>query len=128
MEWIPKAQDRDRRVEQTMLDFGCQAADVEFVRDFPLPPLRTSAFTYPKNSQWSIPDVRRERLEGQLRIDPLFRPSLGQKRFDQARDVLSALGQDGENDQVARSQSLAEVQAADRSEPAVPSKRRPAGI
>jgi hypothetical protein len=46
-----------------MLDFGCEAADIEFVRDFPLPPLRTAAFTYPMNSQWSITDVRRERLE-----------------------------------------------------------------
>jgi hypothetical protein len=66
MEWIPRAQDWDRRVEQTMLDFGCEAADIEFVRDFPLPPLRTSAFTYPMNSQWSITDVRRERLEAVL--------------------------------------------------------------
>ena len=66
MEWIPKAQDWDRRVEQTMVDFGCDDADIEFVRDFPLPPLRTTAFTYPMNSQWSITDVRRERLEAVL--------------------------------------------------------------
>jgi hypothetical protein len=66
IEWIPKAQDWDRRVEQTMVDFGCDEADIEFVRDFPLPPLRTSEFTYPMNSQWSITDVRRERLEAVL--------------------------------------------------------------
>jgi hypothetical protein len=66
IEWIPKAQDWDRRVEQTMVDLGCDEADIEFVRDFPLPRLRTSEFTYPMNSQWSITDVRRERLEAVL--------------------------------------------------------------
>jgi hypothetical protein len=63
VEWIPKAQDWDARVERTMIDFGCDVADIEFVRDFPLPPLRTISFTYPMNSQWSITDVRREKLE-----------------------------------------------------------------
>ena len=61
--WIPKAQAWDARVERTMVHFGCEDADVEFVRDFPLPPLRTNAYTYPMNSQWSITDVRREKLE-----------------------------------------------------------------
>lgn len=62
-EWIPRAHDWDARVERAMIALGCEHADIEFVRDFPLPTLRRQDFTYPMNSQWAISDVRREKLE-----------------------------------------------------------------
>ena len=64
--WIPKAQDWDARVERTMTAMNCDPADIEFVRDFPLPALRRQDFTYEMNSQWSISDTRREKLEAVL--------------------------------------------------------------
>ena len=62
--WIAKAQDWDARVEATMVQLGCDPADIEFVRDFPLPTLRRSDFTYPMNCQWAISDTRRMKRTG----------------------------------------------------------------
>lgn len=74
--WLTKAQAWDARVIATMESHGMEAADIEYVRDFPLGPLRTTAYTYPMNSQWTITDMRREKIEAvidQLMARQVFR-------------------------------------------------------
>jgi len=62
-EWIPKAQAWDANVIKTMNDLGCDPSEIHFVETFALGELRTIQFLYPMNSQWTICDQRRERLE-----------------------------------------------------------------
>jgi hypothetical protein len=62
-EWIPRAQSWEADVFAIMKEAGCSPDEIHFVKTFPLPALRRTDFLYQMNSQWSISDVRRERLE-----------------------------------------------------------------
>lgn len=61
--WIPLAQAWDAQVVAALKTLGCTPEEIHFVETFPLPTLRRIDFLYPMNSQWSISDIRRERLE-----------------------------------------------------------------
>ena len=62
-QWIPKAQAWDAEVVRAMKEIGCKPSEVHYVETFPLGQLRQTQFLYDMNSQWSICDMRRERLE-----------------------------------------------------------------
>ena len=63
-EWIPRAQQWDRDVVQAMRELGCKPDEVHYVETFPLPSTnRRDRFIWEMNCQWTISDIRRERLE-----------------------------------------------------------------
>jgi len=62
-QWIPLAQRWDADVVEMLKRLECMPEEIHFVETFPLGPLRRTDFLYPMNSQWSISDMRRERLE-----------------------------------------------------------------
>lgn len=63
-EWIPKAQQWDRDVVQAMRELCCTPDEVHYVETFPLPTTnRWDWFVWDMNCQWTISDIRRERLE-----------------------------------------------------------------
>jgi hypothetical protein len=72
-DWMPDAIEWDQRVHATMVEVGCTVEETAYVWDFVLGDLRTTNFLYPMNSQWTISDMRRERLEKVI-DDHLERP------------------------------------------------------
>ncbi|HMJ81782.1 MAG TPA: hypothetical protein VK504_01355 [Vicinamibacterales bacterium] len=64
IEWMPRARAWDSDVKRVMTEIGCKPEEIQYVWDFPLPAKpRTANYHYDMNVQWTICDIRRERLE-----------------------------------------------------------------
>ena len=76
LEWLRKAQQWDADVRRVMVEIGCEPGEVQFVHTFTLGAARRSDLKLPDlNSQWSICDMRRERLEkviDRYSLTPIF--------------------------------------------------------
>jgi hypothetical protein len=76
LEWLRKAQQWDAEVHRVMIEVGCEPGEVHFVHTFTLGSARRSDLKIPDlNGQWTICDMRRERLEkviDRYSLTPIF--------------------------------------------------------